>query len=504
VIYVGSDDGLVHATTNGGGDWQQAKALPGVPELSFINDIEASLFHEDTVFVVADAHKTGDYSPHVFVSNNRGRNWRSISGDLPGETIAWAIQQDHENENLLFLGTEFGVHFTLNGGQNWHKLSGAPTIAFRDIKIQRRDSDLVGATFGRGIYVLDDYTALRAMANAKFGSSPGLFPIRDAWWYIPSEPGQAAGMPTLGSDSFTTPNPKFGASITYFLDQKITTGKDRRREKEKALAEVGSDLPFPGWDRLTEESMEASPRVMVLIKNANGKPVRWLKAKNEKGTHRLAWDLRYPAPAAVDLTTPEFLPPWAGAPIGPLVPPGEYSAQLYAISSGEARTLSDSQAFTVKPVREPLNGVDYAEVARYQRDTADLVLRVEDADQRLGHAEEILRHMQAAAEAAHGAEPSLFVRLDNMAAQLKTLNTRLRGDPVREGLDEARSPSISSRSRYAANTWETTHMATATQRANFEIAKQDLALFMRDLESAEQGIEDLETQLEAAGAPSWR
>ncbi len=117
VLYTGSDDGLIHTTVDGGASWQQARELPDVPGRAFINDVEASLYDTDTVFVIADAHKIGDYSPYVFVSTNRGRAWRSISGDLPNGTIAWAIQQDHVNEDLLFLGTEYGVYFTVNGGE---------------------------------------------------------------------------------------------------------------------------------------------------------------------------------------------------------------------------------------------------------------------------------------------------------------------------------------------------------------------------------------------------
>ena len=125
--------------------------MPGVPERSFINDVEASRHNADAVFAVADAHKTGDFSPYVFESTDRGRTWRSIAGDLPAGTIVWALEQDDEDPDLLFLGTEFGLYFTPNRGTNWFKLSGGvPTIAFRDLKLQRRDGDLVGASFGRG------------------------------------------------------------------------------------------------------------------------------------------------------------------------------------------------------------------------------------------------------------------------------------------------------------------------------------------------------------------
>ena len=209
VLYTGSDDGLVYVSENGGGDWRRASTLPRVPETAFINDLEASLHDADHVFVVADAHKVGDYSPYIFESVDRGRSWRSISGDLPNGVIVWAIQQDHVDPDLLFAATEIGLYVSTNHGANWTKLAGAPTIAFRDLKIHRRDEDLVGATFGRGVYILDDYTALRDVADGALEKEAVLFPVRDAWWYVPYRPMQAKGRPTLGSTNFVAANPPF-------------------------------------------------------------------------------------------------------------------------------------------------------------------------------------------------------------------------------------------------------------------------------------------------------
>jgi len=505
LIYTGSDDGLVHSTSDGGDNWAQARALPDVPARAFINDVEASLFAADTVFAIADAHKFGDFSPYVFVSTNRGRSWRSISGDLPGGTIAWAIQQDHVIADLLFLGTEYGIYFTTNGGQNWHKIAGTPTIAFRDIKLQRRDNDLVGATFGRGVYVLDDYSALRSMANPGFGQGATLFPVRDAWWYIPSKPGQAAGWPTLGSDSFRTPNPDFGASFTYYLDKRFETSKDKRLAQEARLREQGADIPFPGWSRLGMESVEAEPRVMILVRDDQDEPVRWVPAVNEKGTHRVSWDLRRPAAAAIDLSTPEFVPPWGDGSQGPLLAPGVFSAQLLALAGEQVLPLGQAQQFSVKPVRSAPTDSSYGEVARYQQAAADLSRKIVHAGEELARTRDLLRHMQAAAVEAPAAATSLFTRLDAFDAALNMLETRLSGDRVRERLSESSSPSISERAANAANSLRTTHMITATQKTDLEIAGTDFSDFAADLQSLlSKDLAKLEADLEAAGAPSWR
>jgi len=504
-IYVGTDDGLIHATADGGETWQRAASLPTEAEPAFVNDIVASLFDADTVFAVADSHKLGDFSPYVFVSENRGRSWRAISGDLPVGTIAWAIQQDHDNERLLFLGTEFGAYFSLNAGKNWHELAGAPTIAFRDITLQRRDDDFVGATFGRGIYILDDYSPLRSMAEASFGDAATVFPVRDAWWYIPSVPSQAQGMPTFGSDSFRAPNPDFGAVFTYYLPESLESGKDMRRRTEKTLREAGRDIPFPGWERLRTERRESEPRVLLLVRDAAEKPVRWLEAPSDKGTHRVAWDLRYAPPDAVDLSTPGFVPPWVSDPRGPLATPGEYSVQLYSIRAGQIEALDDPRRFAVKPVRAAADGTDYAEVAAFQQKAGELRRRIAHAGEELERSRDLLEHMKAAALAAPDAEPSLFTRLDAFGAALDELEEKLSGDRVRGGLDEATRPSIASRAFNAANSWNNTFSATATQKQDHEIASEAFAGFKQELDTLlDERLKELEADLLAAGAPSWR
>ncbi|MDX2427932.1 MAG: hypothetical protein QNK22_04515 [Xanthomonadales bacterium] len=505
ILYTGSDDGLIYATSDGGVNWQRVEALPGLPERVFINDLEASLYDANTVFAIADAHKLADFSPYVFVSTNQGRKWRSISGDLPDGTIVWAIQQDHENENLLFLGTEYGVYFSVNGGGNWHKMAGAPTVAFRDLKLQRRDNDIVGATFGRGIYILDDYSALRIMAGERFGSGATLFPVRDAWWYIPSAPSQATGMPTLGSDSFATANPEFGASFTYYLDKSLETSKLARQAEEESQREAGKDIPFPGWNRLLAESLDTEPRVMILVSDSQDNPVRWIEASAKKGTHRVSWDLRLPAPDAIDLTTPEFVPPWAGTSLGPLVAPGTYSARLYALSGGEVSPLGEAQGFNVKPVRAAPDGTDYAAVADYKKKTSALLREVANVREELNRTKDLLAHMKAAAVRAPQAAPSLFARLDAFGVDLGKLEIRLSGDSIRGRLNETSAPSISGRAYNAANTQGTTRAATATQKADFEIAKKEFAAFAADLNALlTNQLVQLEADLSAAGAPSWR
>lgn len=503
VLYTGSDDGLINVTEDGGADWRLAGSLPGVPERSFINDVEASQHDANVVFAAADAHKTGDFTPYLFRSSNRGQSWQSITGDLPAETIVWAIQQDHVNPDLLFIGTEFGLYFSVNGGTNWTKLSGAPTISFRDIEIHRRDNDVVGATFGRGFYVLDDYRPLRTIGTGAIASGSTVFPVRDAWWYIPNVPMQARGRPTLGSTDYSAENPPFGATFTYYLDDIPQTAREVRREAERQLSDQGANVPFPGWDALRAEAVESGPRVLLMIRDAQNQPVRWIESPPQGGFHRVSWDLRRPAPDPIDLTVPDFIPPWARAAEGPLAPPGRYSVELVLVSASGVQTLGTPQSFEVKPVPNAPPGTDFVAVAAFQQETSELVRRIASAGEEIGRGRNRLRHMRAALLRTPQADPALFGRLDDLNGVLAGLQTRLNGDQVRGQLNETSVPSIRSRvGRVVDGHWGTRQTPTATHRRNLEIARTDFEAFSRDLSAVlDTTLPQLEADLEAAGAP---
>jgi photosystem II stability/assembly factor-like uncharacterized protein len=505
-LAVGTDDGLVQVTTDGGQSWRRAAAMPGLPALSFVNDVEMSLHDAETLYVVADNHKSGDFKPYVFESTDLGRTWRSMAGDLPPGVIVWALQQDHVRPDLFFLGTERGLYFSLDRGRHWLEMGGLPTIPFRDVKLHRRDNDLVGATFGRGIYVLDDYTPLRhvsAGSAAALAEEGGLFPVRDAWWFVPYQPGQAPGRPELGTDDFTAPNPPHGALFTYFLREAPASAREARKSGEKALREKGADVSFPGFDRLRAEALESDPKVLLIISDGAGRKVRWIEGPAKEGLHRVSWDLRGPAPDPVDLDPPAFRAPWEAAPLGPLVAPGRYSAELVVVSARGARSLGAAQSFEVKPVPNLPPGTDPAAVAAFQGETAEAGRRLSSAQAELGRVQDQLRQMQATLRETPRADLALYASLDAVGQAVADLERRLSGDPARQKLDEPDAPSVGDRIesiRYGH--WQTRQMPTATQRRDLEIATAGLADLERDLKALIAGdLARLEEAFAAAGAP---
>ncbi|MCB8942418.1 MAG: glycosyl hydrolase [Ardenticatenaceae bacterium] len=504
LLYAGTDDGLIQVSEDGGASWREAAALPGVPEMSLINNVKAAWHDTDTVYAIANAHQIGDFSPYLFVSRDRGRSWESMVGDLPEKHLIWAIEQDHVNGNLLFIATEFGLFFTVNGGRNWHKLGGnVPTIAFRDVKLQRRDGDLVGASFGRGFYVLDDYAPLREINDELWASDGHLFPVRDAWWYVPYQPMQAPGQPTLGTTSFKAANPDFGAIFTYFLREEVLTAQKTRQQAEKKRREAGEDIPFPGWERLRQEAVAGKPRVLLLVRNEAGEPVRWLEGATEAGLHRASWDLRRPSPEPINLVKPEFESPWSQPPRGPLAAPGRYSAELWLVTDEGIGPISQPQSFVVKAVPTLPDGTDVAAAVSFQHEAAALVRQIAGAGKEIERTQERLRHLAAAVLETPGVDTAVFARITNLQAALVGLAARLLHDEVRDKLSEPSEPTIQQRARRVF--WglsSTRQMPTATQQRNLALAEAAFAGLRQELTMLiEQDLDRLEMELAAAGAP---
>ena len=351
VLYAGSDDGLISITEDGGKTWRTMDELPGVPDRFFVNDIKADLHDADSVYVVVDDHKAGDFAPYILKSENRGRSWRSISGNLPQRHVLWRVVQDHVEPHLLFVGTEFGLFFTVDGGGSWTKLKGGtPNIAFRDLAIQQRENDLVGATFGRSFYVLDDYSPLRKVNADMLASDNVLFDVADALWYVPKRSlgcGSPGCQAFQGDSYFMAPNPDFGAIFTYYLAEGFKSSKEVRREAEKKFEAENEDVAVAHWDTILSEEREDAPAIIFTVSSSDGNLVRKIEAPADAGFHRVAWDLRYPElqPWSAELEESDS----GGG--GVLVAPGTFTVQMQVREDGDVSAIGDPQSFEVTSIR---------------------------------------------------------------------------------------------------------------------------------------------------------
>ncbi|RLD75211.1 MAG: glycosyl hydrolase, partial [Bacteroidetes bacterium] len=246
LLYVGTDDGVISVTEDAGENWQQVKSFPGVPEYTYVSDILPDKFDENIVYASFDNHKRDDFKPYILKSNDKGKTWTSISGNLPENGAVHTLEQDNERSELLFAGTEFSVFFSIDGGKIWTQLkSGLPSVAVKDMVIQERETDLVLATFGRGFYILDDYSPLRVLSKELLDSGAYIFPVKDALMYT-----MTRGRYGQGSTPYFSKNPDFGAVITYYVKEAPKTLKQIRKEEEKKLIKDKKPIPIPGMEEL--------------------------------------------------------------------------------------------------------------------------------------------------------------------------------------------------------------------------------------------------------------
>jgi photosystem II stability/assembly factor-like uncharacterized protein len=505
LLYAGTDDGLVQVSEDGGRSWRKVEvgSMPGVPATAFVNDIKADLFDASTVYVALDDHKSGDLRPYLVKSSDGGRTWRSIAGDLPDRHLVWRVVQDHVKPDLLFAATEFGVFFTTNGGGRWTELGGGvPTIAFRDLAIQRRENDLVAASFGRGLFILDDYSALREATDETRAKEAALFPVRKAWWYVERQPLGGDGKADQGAAYFTADNPPFGAVFTYHLAKDIQSREKARQEKEKPLVETGKDTPFPGWAEVEAERREPKPVLVLTVKDEAGNVVRRIEADTKKGFHRVAWDLRYPATQAIGARPAEEEE--GRGPRGVLAPPGTYTVSLAKQVDGVTTELAGPVRFEVARLREgALPGADPKDTAAFLARLAGVSRAVSAAAEAVSQALKRVDTLGAALERSRSAPDSLDSELHAIREDLLAMDEALSGNRARASVEDDGAMTITRRVRVAQmGTALSTYGPTPTHRRSLEIAEEELAKLRERLNAVlEQRLPAFEKRLEAAGAP---
>jgi hypothetical protein len=505
LIYVGTDDGLIQVTEDGGENWRQIESFPVVPSMTYVGYIVASQHDADTVYAAFNNHKNSDFKPYVLESTDRGATWTNITGDLPERGSVYSLAEDHVNPDLLFAGTEFGAFFTLDGGGRWMQLKGGiPTIAVRDMQIQQRENDLVLATFGRGFFILDDYSPLRHLSRETLENDTVLFPVKDAWMYMESYPLGMPGKGFLGDSFYSAPNPPFGAVITYYLNEDLKTRKDLRQEAEKELLEKGEPVYYPSWDDLRAEDREEKPVIMLTVSDTAGNVVRRLTGPAMSGFHRVAWDLRYPASNPTSLEPFPADNPFRQPPKGPMVVPGSYQVSLAKVVDGVVTPLGESQGFETVPLgTATLAAADKAELLAFQQQTARLQRGVLGAVKASEEAQNRLSHIKKAIADTPRADPGLMDQANSLEAQLKDIQTELSGDSVVSSRSERTPMSITSRvNRIVGGQWTSTSAPTQTNRDAYDIASEEFTEVLTRLRRLiGDDLVQLEQDLEAAGGP---
>ncbi|MEL6274165.1 MAG: glycosyl hydrolase, partial [Bacteroidota bacterium] len=498
LIWAGTDDGIIQVTQDGGANWTKimVSQLPGVSERAFVNDIKADLYDANTVYVSLDNHKEGDFKPYLFKSTDLGKSWKSIASNLMDRTLVWRLVQDHVQPNLLFIGTEDGIYTSLNGGEEWKKLPGAPTIPFRDLVIQKRENDLVGASFGRSFFVLDDYAPLREMTEENLAQEGSLFAVRDAWWYNPRD-----NDPGVGADQYAADNPDFGAVFTYHLNEEYKTKAELRKEAEKEAMEADEALSFPGYAVLDEEKNQRKPKIWLTVRDANEQVVRKISGPAKKGLHRITWDLRYPSAWAV---RPGSSNEGGGRfRSGAFASPGQYSVSLSKEVDGKITELADPVSFNVKPLHEPtLEGADPKAYQAYRLEVKAIQDQLAAAEEMIEEAEDQLMAMEVALGRAAVEPGSLNEQLYALQTEIKALDGQISGSESRGEVGEKNPPTIDTHFFAGYRGLSTTYGPTQNHRRSLGIARDMLAELLPQITSIiEEKLPSLQTALREAGAP---
>ena len=520
LIYVGTDDGLVQVTGDGGKTWRKVEAFAGVPDKTYVSKLVASQHDAGTVYASFDNHKNSDFAPYLLRSTDAGKTWASIAGDLPTRGTVYCLAEDHVDPDLLFCGTEFGLFVTVDGGKKWQRVrNGLPTIQVKDLAVQRRVNDLVVGTFGRGIYILDDYSPLRQLKKTETrAAAAALFPVPDAVLFIPSVPYGGQGKAFQGASFYTAENPPAGAAFTYHLKEGLKTRRQKRRDAEKETAKSGKPAPYPTPDELRAEAEEEAPAVFIEVRDTDNVLVRSVSGPTAEGTHRVTWDLRDPAatlPAAVTRGGPaeddddDFGPRGSG----PLVAPGKYTARLYQRVGGESRMVGGPVEFAV--VLDPLVKADPADVAAqvaFHRQVLKLQRAVTGASgvsaEVGGRLEQIRRALDAAAKADEGSKKDVR----DLIAKNRDIQRALRGDAVLRGRNENTPMSIAERVQVAGGAAARyLGRPTGTQQDQYAAAGKafaaELAKLRRltetDLPALERKLDRFEAPVTPGRLPAW-
>lgn len=496
LLVVGTDDGLIQITTDGGKFWNKIEKFPGVPETTYVSDLLTSQHDRNVIYATFDNHKNADFKPYVFVSKDLGKTWTSISNNLPENGSVYTIVEDFIDPNLLFVGTEFGLFVSTNAGKEWIQMKGNfPTIAVRDLEIQKRESDLIIGTFGRGIYILDDISFLRNFQNEIQNKEAHIFKIKDALMYHEDE---SRKKEDNGSSFWRAENPPFGAVFTYYLKEAYKTKRELRKEEEKKLEKEGKQIRYPTLDELTAEDLEMPPMLIFQITDEEGKLIRTLSVKPSKGLNRISWDLRYPDTSPIDDTTN------TNTRSGMPVVPGKYFVQLFKNIDGKISPLTEPVEFICKVLNNvTLAAENRKKLVEFQRQVAKLQNAVLGTYRTLSSLKKQLEAIKNAFLLTPNSDVNSLTKVRNLQLAIDSLDMKLNGNKTILRYNENQPPSIVDRLNYILyGIWAVSQEPTETQKKSFDIAFKNLTTVLEKLQYiVQKEIPALEVELDKNNAP---
>jgi hypothetical protein len=493
-LAAGTDDGLIQVTTDDGASWTKLENIPGVPDMTYVSYILADKFDANTLYVSYNNVKRADFKPYVFKSTDFGKTWKSIAANLPENGMVHAIQQDPVKKDLLFIGTEFGFWFSINGGEKWMQLkSGLPTICVYDIAIQERENDLVLATFGRGFFILDDYTPMRHFTPADLDKAGMIYPVKEGIMFS-----QTGGKYGQGHAYFNAPNPDYGATFTYYVKDDVKTLKQIRKEAQSKARKDGTAPPYPTYADLRAEEEEEGAFLFFTIRDMSGKVIRTIKTGLSTGMARITWEYDLEMSGNVNVgakASPMATPP---APASAL--PGKYTVEMARNVAGVVTPLAGPEPFSVRLINN---------FTLPARDRAAVVAFIEKAN-KLGNA--LNATMSEAGELGtdvqygkqlvytYGGQENLMKELKSLETRLKDLGIRFRGNPIISRLQDAAEPGLAQRigsARYISANQDVPESAVE----QYDIVAGELAKIVPEVQQIRESVAKLKKEFDRLGYP---
>jgi photosystem II stability/assembly factor-like uncharacterized protein len=503
-LWIGTDDGQIAVSESGGTNWRKMDSFPGVPDTTQVARVTPSSHDANTVYAAFDGHMSGDYKPYLLKSTDLGRSWKSIAGNLPAKGTVYAIIDDPKDANILYAGTEFGLYFSRNGGEQWTRLRGGlPTIQVRDLVIQKQSDDLVVATFGRGFYILDDLSAIRAATPSVLAAVAALLPVRRTPLYVQSNVFAGGVNGWSGSNVFTAQNPPFGATFTYALKSEIRTRRAARLAAERTTARRGGDVFYPSWDSLRVEDREEVPAIVLTVSDTQGNVVRRLTGPTTAGIQRVSWDLRYPAPTAPRPANPADDEEGGGGRggAGAYVAPGTYTVAMAKRVDGVTTPLAAPQKFDVYMLDSTLTQRPAAVIAFAQK-VSGLQRAMTGANSLVDELSTRVQSLERAVDETPSASAKLSSDVRALGRTLRDMRESLNGDPTLSRRQEATPPSLLGRMQVLAQGTRSLDAATATQQHQYDIVAGEYTKIQTRLRAiVDTELKSVEAAAETAGVP---
>jgi hypothetical protein len=503
ILFVGSGDGLIHYTTNGGLNWNKP-TVPGLPEYARVHHIIASNFDKLVAYAACQNMIGGDYKPYIYKTNNGGKTWFLINANLPTKGSTHTVAEDHVKKDLLFLGTQFGVYFSNNGGEEWIQLkNGIPPACVMDLDIQHRESDLVVSTFGRGVYILDDYSPLRYLSKETLKKVAEIFPIKDGLMFIPSNPLGFRGISFQGASFYSAPNPEIGAVFTYFVKDEYKSLKQKRKDEEKDKQKKGEDVKYPPYNVLRQEGDQPAAYLLFIITDENRNAVRKIKSEIKKGVNRIVWDFRYNLPTPISLEPFDDSVPWNEPGKGYMVVPGKYFISLSKFEDGRFIELVGAREFICKPLNiVTLPAEDKAALGAFNKKVSELTRAVTGLDTYRKELVNKLSYLKKAVIEASDVPAETYQSILNIELDLKAIDRKLNGDQLRTRYEGAAPTSVKERVELITGAlWSTTAAPTTTFIKSYDAAAEKFDELKNSIVTIDANIKRVENTLDEYGAP---